>query len=84
MRIRREINFGCAMAIFVPLAIAFIVGAFYVSGLMFEYTLFTATGKDVHIMLDILGGVVLNGFNLLLFVFSLIYRACGYPVPIFN
>ena len=42
-----------------------------IASLMFQYTLFTFTGKDIHFMLDLLGGIVLNGLNLPLFVFSL-------------
>lgn len=81
MRIRHS---GITVGAFTPFALMFIIGILYVMGLMFEYWFFTVTGKDVHFMLDILGAIVLNVINFPMFVFSLFYRACGYPVPIFN
>ena len=81
MRIRRV---GITVGAIAPFSLMFIVALLWVMGLMFEYWFFTVTGKDVHFMLDILGAIVLNVINFPMFVFPLIYRACGYPVPIFN
>lgn len=72
-------NLGCFAMLFI---IGLWVGMFILSGLMFEYSLYTIVGKDVPFILDMLGGVVLNGVNLLIFVFCVIFRACGYSIPI--
>jgi len=65
-------------------ACTFLAAVLFVVAGMFEYSLYTITGKDVNFGLDILGGLVLNALNFPIFVFSLIYRACGYPVPVFG
>lgn len=49
---------------------------------MFEFSLFVLTGKDVPWYLDLLGGAVLNGANLPLWVFCLICKALGYEIPL--
>ena len=68
----------CLAVILAPIALALWVG-----GLMFSHILFTAVGVDVSFWLDVLGGFVLHGGTLLLFVVSLIIRACGYDIPLF-
>lgn len=64
--------------------ISFWLALVCLAGLMFQYSLFTFTGKDVPFLLDIFGGIVTNAINFLVFVFCMIYRACGYPIPIIS
>lgn len=49
---------------------------------MFEYSLFVWFGKDVPWYLDCAGGLVLNGFNFPIWVFSLIAANCT-TTPLF-
>lgn len=69
---------GCTLM----LVLAVIIAAIYPSMMMFEYSLYTITGKDVSAFMDFLGAVVLNGLNFPLFVFCLFWRALGYDIPI--
>jgi hypothetical protein len=53
-------------------------------GFCFQYSLYSIFGKDVPWYLDLLGGAMLNGFNLPVAVCCLIARACGVEVPFYG
>lgn len=51
---------------------------------MFEYSLMTIFGKDVPWYLDVIGGIALNGANVLIWFICLFYNAMGYQGPMFQ
>lgn len=52
--------------------------------LCFEYSLMTIFGKDVPWYVDLLGGLILNGFNIPIAIVCWIIQLAGVEVPLFN
>lgn len=50
---------------------------------MFEYSLWAIFGKEVPWYLDLVGGIVLNGANLVVFIICAFARAFGAEVPFY-
>lgn len=61
-----------------------IAGWLYVVGLMFEYVLFSLSGKDVATWADILAGCVLSPLTFTAWLVCLILRAAGLVAPFFG
>lgn len=53
----------------------------FIAGLMFEYNLYSLTGKDAPFVLDIVIGCILNGFNVIFWLLCLLLRSIGYEAP---
>jgi len=61
-----------------------LAGWLYVVGLMFEYVLFSMSGKDVATWADILAGCVLSPITFTAWLVCLILRAAGLMAPFFG
>jgi hypothetical protein len=55
----------------------------WICSLMFQHSLWVITGKDVPWYLDVLGALVLNGLNIIVWVICLIIEALGIPTPLY-
>lgn len=58
--------------------------ALTIAAWLFEYSLYSITGRDVPWYLDLLGGCVLNGLNFPLAAICFILRMAGVTVPFYG
>lgn len=72
---------GCIGALFL-MAVA--VLALFGVTCAFEYNLYSITGHEVPWFLDLLGAIIFNGVNILVFTICVIARACGYEAPFYD
>lgn len=67
------------------LIVSWWVLGFFVCAKLFEYSLWVLTGKDVVWYMDLLGGVICNGFLVpISFVLWLMTNTLGYTIPILH
>jgi len=66
------------------LVVLLFVAGFILGGLMFEYSLYSITGKDVNFMIDVLGGFIFNGALFAVWFLCFVARAIGIEAPFFD
>lgn len=72
------------VAILTGLWLCMVGGILFVVSKMFEYSLHTIFGKDVPWYLDLLGALILNGTNIIIWFVCLMYNVLGYSAPMFT
>lgn len=65
-------------------AIALWAAALAGVALLFQYSLFSITGRDVPWWADLLGGAILNGLNLPIAAICFLLRLAGMEPPFFQ
>jgi len=53
----------------------------WIASILFQYSLWVIAGKDAPWYLDVLGGLVCNGFLIPVSVICWILQICGVPTP---
>lgn len=72
------------IAVVFPVWAAIFSFACFICAKLFEYSLWSITGKDVPWYWDLAGGLALNGGNLPIAILCCICRACGIEAPFYE
>jgi hypothetical protein len=74
-KLEMKLVVGCILSV--------LVGFLVVLGKLFEYSLYSLTGKDIPWYCDVVCGFLLNGLGVVIAVVCWVVRHCGVEPPFF-